>query len=634
MKHLSEIRTLIQQALELPPFLRKKLSLDLNSFSEILKCIDFLEHQIYSAIEDVLSHYEISIPFHEQKSLLKKIGTLHSTQTKLEEAHALTMESFLADRSGNIWVDQFDSTLFRNPADVSTMFFKFYDTILNFTQVNDQDKPYLCSSIFKLMSRPAGQNIINMLITAAEKHKLTITFAEDTFYGRYATSSSDDLEKDPKDYYLKEDNIPGSDVTSVKIDFPPDMHNQISIVIAHNKKNNKATFSFQPPFLSLGHELYHAVSIFTGTSRAKLKTGFNLNQPENRLYPDPEDAEEIWVIESGRFSENHLRDEHFMLRRVGHEGKPLQIQWETAKLPLDAQGIYYSSALVTALAMEKLLLNDLNFKGYWLKGANFRNLFCDNINFQQATLEDAEFTQTNLQYADFTYANVKFACFERANLIKACFRNADLTNANLNHADLTDTDLTNATLENVNLIGAVLNGVKFSADLDLTKIIKYNLTLIENSSASISVKQKYAQQLIVNIVSQINHPPQLALLLNDMLNNSGLLLQLKYTLSRTEKSPYKLLRQETGYMRLSYGNTAPWNQAITKIKDQYLQCIADNSTNYEMDKTTYHNMQKLLAIRSDRNAASFFFADSRAEKFDNMKVETEQSSTIKFKKAS
>ena len=69
---------------------------------------------------------------------------------------------------------------------------------------------------------------------------------------------------------------------------------------------------FQPPFVTLGHELIHALHFTTGTAA----TG-----KDPITHPDYHDYEEEQTIASGELTENMIRGEHGFPARFGHVGK-------------------------------------------------------------------------------------------------------------------------------------------------------------------------------------------------------------------------------------------------------------------------------------------------------------------------
>ncbi len=107
----------------------------------------------------------------------------------------------------------------------------------------------------------------------------------------------------PVDHKLVEKHQP----TGAVVLIDPGMNDQT--LICFDQEYNEV---FQPPFITLGHELIHALHFTTGTAA---------DEQAEISHPDYHNYEEEQTIASGDPTENMLRVEHNFTPRFGHNGK-------------------------------------------------------------------------------------------------------------------------------------------------------------------------------------------------------------------------------------------------------------------------------------------------------------------------
>jgi hypothetical protein len=202
----------------------------------------------------------------------------------------------------------------------------FMDNCFTFKN-NSTDREDIAVCIRKLMSQPIGQRLIVKLNQLNEKYGCRITVTAQP-NGNLAVRPVDGSQRNETPAMtdkteeavaaLKFFDAPRKAWNKIELLYPPkfwqDAQQYVFKTLDFGK--NKCLV-FKPPFISIGHELTHALHFFRGKDRCKMPFPVvDPNQHTNMLFM--KNTEELWTIDLGNISENKLRQEHGIHLRYSH----------------------------------------------------------------------------------------------------------------------------------------------------------------------------------------------------------------------------------------------------------------------------------------------------------------------------
>lgn len=170
-----------------------------------------------------------------------------------------------------------------------------------------------------------------------------------------------------------------------------------------------------------------------------------------------------------------------------------------------ASGCNFTRANLESLYFDEANLLNCNFQESNLNESRAEKIVANNLNFKGATLRNASCREASFQGADFTAADLSEADLRNVN-----FRKAILSGANFSGANLAEADLSDAVIDGVNFTGAELAGVNWTG-VDLSKVQRVSI----GPPKTVTVGPK------TNLLSQLAQSASLVSFVVDIATSTG-----------------------------------------------------------------------------------------------------------------
>lgn len=282
--------------------LKRQINVGEMKGSESITQADLLEHQIYQAIDSLLQEGNEDI----FACLDKHFDQIDENVRLLHDIHQVYHQYPLF-----LWFSTIDKSLIPDAWDKSDSEFMceqfqfFVNKCLKFDNRDSNLKRHFLILVRQLISRPAGQNLIIQLNQFSEKGcTILVSGKPKGFFSVLPQESKDGI------------------CRSVKLSYPSDFHSNLALPKSFYTDENlnfgkTHSMVFKPTFISLGHELIHALHFFQQNDNRRSLIPAPYNHPLIiALFGN--NFEELITIDLGEISENSLRREHGIHQRFSH----------------------------------------------------------------------------------------------------------------------------------------------------------------------------------------------------------------------------------------------------------------------------------------------------------------------------
>jgi hypothetical protein len=230
----------------------------------------------------------------------------------------------------------------------------FMDHTLAFRKegINKED---VAVCIRKLMSQPIGQRLIVKLNQLNEQYGCCVTvtaqaqgsLAVRPIEGSMRSETAATMNKDEQlSSPLKLFDYPKKAWNKIELFYPPQFWKDPQYFFKALDFGKNKCMVFKPAFISIGHELTHALHFFRGKDRCKMPFPVAADKHTEMLFG--KNTEELWTIDLGNISENKLRQEHGMQQRYSHIRA-----FQFAEGPYSLEGIHETLAEIRSESKER-----------------------------------------------------------------------------------------------------------------------------------------------------------------------------------------------------------------------------------------------------------------------------------------
>ncbi|CEK11972.1 pentapeptide repeat-containing protein [Legionella hackeliae] len=479
--------------------------------------LDELEHRVHLKVNQILNtNFDPTLPLSKQdvakqlKNFQEQLNLIFSLRIK-----AISQYRMLRDEEKIIVWTSYSKTTDANPNSSNKplkpqMQFEIFEILSTYIEEKSSSNihPILLADFFKLLSFPAGLNLLNKFRNHLQGGRI-IEFQPDEDYVAamvpetpsdafaFQTQGSADKVKafsgfdldDLKSYYVKDPTAHSSHGTEPKkalekvIVAIPKTQN-MEIIFAKGTKQ-QIVYSISPSYRALYHELTHAHRSLKGSHKKKYAFPAHLGIFYSK------NAEELWTINLGKTSEKALSRDDQLPERIGHFSITLYKENDHLTTSLNQEQVRRTEMKILACTIKAQLLSGkkdfigIAYQGQnrprqdrlevdlsWQKGnfifdkANALFFIMDsklsNSSFRMANLLSSKFYRSELLNVDFTGSVLDSIELQNSNLSSSQLNKCNLLNASLSTGNFDGVQLTQAKVNNSKITNCSFLGANFS----------------------------------------------------------------------------------------------------------------------------------------------------------------------------